>query len=146
MFPRRASALRGFLFVNPTVLFAGLLETKRIMQLTEEQIRRIARQEGKKIVNGGGLVIGGGSGAGTAETAREAQHAKEADHAASADKAAEADHATKAAGLDDDAQTALDNKYLRKGQDDETTHKLTMGEAAVKGDLTLGPNVYQKEI
>ena len=111
------------------------------MQLTEDQIRRIARQEGKKIVNGGGMVIGGGSGAsGSSETAREAQHAKEADHATSADKAKEADHATKAAGLDDDAQTALDNKYLRKDQDDETTHKLTMGEAAVKGDATIGGN------
>jgi len=33
-----------------------------------------------------------------------------------------------------------DTRYLRKDQDDETTHKLTMGEAAVKGDLTLGPN------
>lgn len=122
------------------------------MQLTEDQIRRIARQEGKKIVNGGsGMVIGGGSGAsGSSENAREAQHAKEADHAlqadkaASADKAKEADHATKAAGLDDDAQVALDNKYLRKDQDDETTHKLTMGEAevtgdaAVKGDLKIG--------
>ena len=31
-------------------------------------------------------------------------------------------------------------KFLRKDRDDETTHKLTMGEAAVKGDLTLGPN------
>ena len=108
------------------------------MQLTEDQIRRIARQEGKKIVNGGGGVVVGGSGSGTAETAREAQHAKEADHAASADKAKEADHGTKAAGLDDDAQTALDNKYLRKDQDDETTHKLTMGSAAVKTDLTVG--------
>lgn len=116
------------------------------MQLTEDQIRRIARQEGKKIVNGGGMVIGGGSGSGSSDYAREAQHAKEADHAASADKATEADHAkeadhaTKAAGLDDAAQTALDNKYLRKDQDDETEHKLTMGEAEVKGDLTLGPN------
>lgn len=109
------------------------------MQLTEDQIRRIARQEGKKIVNGGGgMVIGGGSGAsGSSETAREAQHAKEADHATSADKAKEADHATKAAGLDDAAQTALDNKYLRKDQDDETEHKLTMGEAEVKGDAAV---------
>lgn len=130
------------------------------MQLTEEQIRRIARQEGKKIVNGGGMVIG--SGAGTSDNAREAQHAKEADRASEADKALqadkateadkalqadkateadhakEADHATKAAGLDDAAQTALDNKYLRKDQDDETTHKLGMGEAAVKTDLTVG--------
>lgn len=115
------------------------------MQLTEDQIRRIARQEGKKIVNGGsGMVIGGGATSGSSENAREAQHAKEADHATSADKAKEADHATKAAGLDDDAQVALDNKYLRKDQDDETTHKLTMGEAevtgdaAVKGDLKIG--------
>ena len=121
------------------------------MQLTEDQIRRIARQEGKKIVNGGsGMVIGGGSASGSSENAREAQHAKEADHAVSADKAAsadkateadhakEADHATKAAGLDDDAQTAFDNKYLRKDQDDETKHKLTMAEAAVKGDLKIG--------
>lgn len=115
------------------------------MQLTEDQIRRIARQEGKKIVNGGGgMVIGGGSGSGSSENAREAQHAKEADHAlqadkaASADKATEAEHATKAAGLDDDAQTGLDNKYLRKDQDDETDHKLTMAEAAVKGDLKIG--------
>jgi hypothetical protein len=108
------------------------------MQLTEDQIRRIARQEGKKIVNGGGMVIGGGSGSGSSDYAREAQHAKEADHATSADKAAEADHATKAAGLDDAAQTGLDNKYLRKDQDDETTHKLTMAEAEVKTDLTVG--------
>ena len=115
------------------------------MQLTEDQIRRIARQEGKKIVNGGsGMVIGGGSASGSSENAREAQHAKEADHAlqadkaASADKAKEADHATKAAGLDDDAQTGLDNKYLRKDQDDETDHKLTMAEATVKGDLKIG--------
>ena len=120
------------------------------MQLTEEQIRRIARQEGKKIVNGGsGMVIGGGAASGSSENAREAQHAKEADHALQADKAAsadkateadhakEADHATKAAGLDDDAQTALDNKYLRKDQDDETKHKLTMGEAEVTGDATV---------
>ena len=117
------------------------------MQLTEDQIRRIARQEGKKIVNGGsGMVIGGGSASGSSETAREAQHAKEADHAASADKATEADHAkeadhaTKAAGLDDAAQTALDNKYLRKDQDDETEHKLTMGEAEVSGNAKVGGN------
>lgn len=109
------------------------------MQLTEDQIRRIARQEGKKIVNGGsGMVIGGGSASGSSENAREAQHAKEADHAASADKATEADHAAKAAGLDDGAQTGLDNKYLRKDQPDETKFKLTMGEAEVKGALTVG--------
>lgn len=109
------------------------------MQLTEDQIRRIARQEGRKVVNGGGsVVIGGGSG--SSENAREAQHAKEADHAASADKATEADHATKAAGLDDEAQTALDNKYLRKDRDDETTHKLTMGGVEVTGDAAVGGN------
>lgn len=31
-----------------------------------------------------------------------------------------------------------DGKYLRKDQDDETTHKLTMGEANVKNDFTVG--------
>lgn len=33
-----------------------------------------------------------------------------------------------------------DTRYLRKDQDDETTHKLTMGEAAVKGDATVDGN------
>lgn len=36
--------------------------------------------------------------------------------------------------------TKAQNKYLSKTHDDETTHKLTMAEAAVKGNLTLGPN------
>ena len=31
-----------------------------------------------------------------------------------------------------------DTRYLRKDQDDETKHKLTMGEAEVKGDATVG--------
>lgn len=31
-----------------------------------------------------------------------------------------------------------DDKYLRKDKDDETTHKLTMGAAEVKGDATVG--------
>ena len=35
---------------------------------------------------------------------------------------------------------ALDNRFLRKDVDDETTHKLSMGEAQVKGDLTVNGN------
>ena len=38
-----------------------------------------------------------------------------------------------------------DTRYLRKDQDDETTHKLTIAEASVKADLTVGEfvkNIY----
>lgn len=34
-----------------------------------------------------------------------------------------------------------DSKYLRKDQDDETKHKLTMGEAEVTGDASVGGNL-----
>lgn len=105
------------------------------MQLTEDQIRRIARQEGKKIVNGGGIVIGGGSGAGTAETAREAQHAKEADHAASADIADQANEAAHAANADEashaesaaniDTGSSFWKKVLRKDSDDTASGVIT---------------------
>lgn len=77
-----------------------------------------------------------------AETAQEAAHASEASHAK------ESDHAMKAAGLDDDAQGTLDERYLRKDQDDETAHKLTMRSAEVKeetklaGGVSLGDGTY----
>lgn len=77
-----------------------------------------------------------------ADTAQEAEHASEASHAK------ESDHAMKAAGLDDDAQGTLDERYLRKDQDDETAHKLTLRRAEVKeeakltGGVSLGDGTY----
>lgn len=77
-----------------------------------------------------------------ADTAQEAAHASEASHAK------ESDHAMKAAGLDDDAQGTLDERYLRKDQDDETAHKLTLRSAEVKeetklaGGVSLGDGTY----
>ena len=38
------------------------------------------------------------------------------------------------------AADGLKNVFLRKDQDDETAHKLTMGEAAVKGNAAVGGN------
>ena len=77
-----------------------------------------------------------------ADTAQEAAHASEASHAK------ESDHAMKAAGLDDGAQGTLDERYLRKDQDDETAHKLTLRSAEVKeeaklaGGVSLGDGTY----
>lgn len=79
-----------------------------------------------------------------------AVHADDADHANRADEAV---HASSAKELDgtssvwntirtwiSGATDGLKDIFLRKDQDDETAHKLTMGEAAVKGDITIGAN------
>lgn len=77
-----------------------------------------------------------------------AVHADDADHANRADEAV---HASSAKELDgtssvwntirtwiSGATDGLKDIFLRKDQDDETAHKLTMGEAEVKGDATVG--------
>lgn len=79
-----------------------------------------------------------------------AVHADDADHANRADEAV---HASSAKELDgtssvwntirtwiSGATDGLKDIFLRKDQDDETAHKLTMGEAAVKGNITIGAN------
>ena len=80
--------------------------------------------------------------------AQNALHADEADHANRAD---EATHAASAKEIDggssvwntirtwiSGATDAMKDVFLRKDQDDSTEHKLTMGEAEVKGDATVG--------
>lgn len=80
----------------------------------------------------------------------DAQHAVNADEAQHAQRADEAGHAASAKELDggssvwntirtwiSNAGEALKDVFLRKDQDDETTHKLTMGEAHVKGNSTI---------
>ena len=109
----------------------------------------IIRKKRKTGGTGGGSV-GSGISTPSGGDAQNALHADEADHANRADEAA---HAASAKELDgtssvwntirtwiSGATDGLKDIFLRKDQDDETTHKLTMGEAAVKGDLTLGPN------
>lgn len=98
-------------------------------------------QENSQSGGNSSLVINrGSSDVDHATNADNATHAAEADKAALADKATEADHAASATTLDEDSQVFadLDNKYLRKDQPDETKFKLTMGEAEVKGALTVG--------
>lgn len=81
----------------------------------------------------------------------DAQNAVHADNADRANRADEATHAASAKELDggssvwntirtwiSNAKEGLGDLFLRKDKDDETTHKLTMGEAEVKGALTVG--------
>ena len=89
------------------------------MQLTEENIRRIARQEGSRSAsNAVTNIMTGGQTVGNSRHATDADHATEADHAAKADHATDADHAAKAADLDENGS----KKFLRKDQDDATEH------------------------
>ncbi len=94
---------------------------------------------------------GGSVGSGVSTTsggdAQNAVHADEADHANRAD---EATHSASAKELDGTSSvwgkirsllSALDSVFLRKDQDDATDHKLTMGEAEVKGDATVGKDL-----
>nr|DAM56851.1 MAG TPA: hypothetical protein [Caudoviricetes sp.] len=67
-----------------------------------------------------------------------------------AQRAGSAVHADRAANLDSDSSDwkkimeMTGGKYLRKDQDDETQYKLTMKEAEVKGDSTVGGSVKNK--
>lgn len=85
-----------------------------------------------------------------------AVHADDADHANRADEAV---HASSAKELDgtssvwntirnwiSGATDGLKDIFLRKDQDDETAHKLTMGEAAVRGDATINGKVVTNDI
>lgn len=85
-----------------------------------------------------------------------AVHADDADHANRADEAV---HASSAKELDgtssvwntirnwiSGATDGLKDIFLRKDQDDETTHKLTMGEATVRGDATINGKVVTNDI
>lgn len=69
-----------------------------------------------------------------------------------AQRAGSAVHADRAANLDSDSSDwkkimeMTGDKYLRKDQDDETQYTLTMGEAEVKKDLTVGGHVLTDEI
>lgn len=122
------------------------------MELTEEQIRRIAKRTARAEAQSATAQVANIIGGGSVPSSTEAQHAKEADHAAAADTATtadtakEADHAKKAAALDDDALENFDNKYLHKDQDDETTHKLTMGAAHVKGNAKVDGQTVTDDI
>lgn len=82
---------------------------------------------------------------GSTDRANEADHAQRADNATHADTAKELDGdstvwATIRTWISG-ATDGLKDIFLRKDQDDETSHKLTMGEAEVKGDATVGGNV-----
>lgn len=82
---------------------------------------------------------------GSTDRANEADHAQRADNATHADTAKELDGdstvwATIRSWISG-ATDGLKDIFLRKDQDDETSHKLTMGEAEVKGDATVGGNV-----
>jgi hypothetical protein len=113
----------------------------------------IIRKKRKTGGTGGGSV-GSGISTPSGGDAQNAVHADDADHANRAD---EATHAASAKELDggssvwntirtwiSGATDAMKDVFLRKDQDDETKHKLTMGEAevtgdaAVKGDLKIG--------
>lgn len=109
----------------------------------------IIRKKRKTGGTGSGSV-GSGISTPSGGDAQNAVHADDADHANRADEAA---HAASAKELDgtssvwntirtwvSGATDGLKDIFLRKDQDDETTHKLTMAEASVKGDLTLGTN------
>lgn len=106
----------------------------------------IIRKKRKTGGTGGGSV-GSGISTPSGGDAQNAVHADDADHANRADDAA---HAASAKELDgtssvwntirtwiSGATDGLKGIFLRKDQDDETTHKLTMGEAEVKGDATV---------
>lgn len=82
---------------------------------------------------------------GSTDRANEADHAQRADNATHADTAKELDGdstvwATIRSWIANVGESVKD-MFLRKDVDDETTHKLTMGEAEVKGDATVGGNV-----
>lgn len=109
----------------------------------------IIRKKRKTAGTGGGSV-GSGISTPSGGDAQNAVHADNADHANRADEAA---HAASAKELDgtssvwntirtwiSGATDAMKGVFLRKDQDDETVHKLTMGEAEVKGALTVGGN------
>lgn len=85
------------------------------MQLTEEQIRRIARQQGSKSASAAISNIMAGN-----QSVANARHANEADHATNADNATEAAHAASAAALDDDSAVwdKLKQLFLSKTDDD----------------------------
>ncbi len=89
----------------------------------------------------------GGVGGGVADYASEAGRSKLSDRADRASTADEAAHAQSAKELDGTSSvwgkirsllSGLNSVFLRKDQDDATDHKLTMGEAEVKGNLKLG--------
>lgn len=108
-------------------------------------IRKKRKTEGSG--SSSGNVTGNGISVSSGGDVQNAMHADEADHANRAD---EATHAASAKEIDggssvwntirtwiNNATGALTDIFLRKDQDDETTHKLTMGAAEVKGSSAL---------
>lgn len=102
----------------------------------------------RKTAGTGGNSVGSEISTPSGGDAQNAVHADDADHA---NRAGEAVHASSAKELDgtssvwntirtwiSNAKEGLGDLFLRKDQDDETKHKLTMKEAAVKGALTVG--------
>lgn len=106
----------------------------------------IIRKKRKTVGTGGGSV-GSAISTPSGGDALNALHADEADHANRAD---EATHSASAKELDgtssvwntirtwiSGATDAMKDVFLRKDKDDATEHKLTMGEAEVKGDASV---------
>lgn len=102
--------------------------------------------------NGSG---GSASSAGMATAGNYADRASEADHAESADNATHADSASELDGNSTVWATirgwianvgeSVKDMFLRKDTDDETTHKLTMAEAEVKGGLAVDGNATMRK-
>ena len=110
----------------------------------------------KKRTSGGSNGSGGSaSSAGMATAGNYADRASEADHAESADNATHADSASELDGNSTVWATirgwianvgeSVKDMFLRKDTDDETTHKLTMAEAEVKGGLAVDGNATMRK-
>ena len=90
---------------------------------------------------------GGVSSGVSTEYAQESGHSATSDRSDRSSVADEATHAQSAKELDSNSSVwsklrslllGLEDKYLRKDQDDATPYKLSMGEAAVTGKATMG--------
>ncbi|MCH3980495.1 MAG: hypothetical protein LKE41_00980 [Prevotella sp.] len=82
--------------------------------------------------------------AGYATKAGKADTADTANYANKAGQASRANYADKAGEIDESSEALT--KFLRKDKDDSTPFKLGMGEAEVKGDLTVGGHVATDDI
>ena len=100
----------------------------------------------------GGNSVGSGISTPSGGDVQNAVHADDADHANRAD---EAIHAHSAQELDGNSSVwqkirdligGIGDIFLRKDKDDSTPFKLGMGEAEVKGDLTVGGHVATDDI
>ena len=103
----------------------------------------IKRKKGKSTDAASGGVSSGIS----TEYAQESGHSATSDRSDRSSVADEATHAQSAKELDSNSSVwsklrslllGLEDKYLRKDQDDATPYKLSMGEAAVTGKATMG--------